>query len=113
MEINDKARQACQTDRRMMERMTRSLPRWTATGLFASVALFFAGIGFSSADGGQAGFRPGQPWLDTDGSHINAHGYCILKHEDKYYWYGSHKIAGKTESEKTRPGWRVMLAATC
>ena len=52
------------------------------------------------ADGRQTSFYPGQPWLDTDGTHINAHGYSILKHEGKYYWYGSHKIAGKTEAQK-------------
>lgn len=76
-------------------------------GLLASVALFFAG---TSADGKPADFRPGQPWLDTDGIPINAHGYSVLKHEGKYYWYGSHKIAGKTESEKNEAGVRCYVS---
>ena len=56
-------------------------------------------------------FRPGQPWLDKDGTHLNAHGYCILQHEGKYYWYGSHKIVGKTESEKNEAGVRCYVSS--
>ncbi len=33
----------------------------------------------------------GQPWPDADGKHINAHGGCILKHGDTYYWYGEQR----------------------
>ncbi len=33
----------------------------------------------------------GQPWPDADGQHINAHGGCILKHGDTYYWYGEQR----------------------
>jgi hypothetical protein len=80
-------------------------------GLLASIALFFSGIGFLAADGEHVGFRPGQPWSDTDGIHINAHGYCILKNDGKYYWYGSHKIAGKTESEKNEAGVRCYVSS--
>jgi hypothetical protein len=29
--------------------------------------------------------RPGQPWLDTQGELINAHGFCILHHENTYF----------------------------
>lgn len=81
------------------------------TGLLASVALFFFGTGFSAADYERTCFRPGQPWHDTDGTHLNAHGYCVLKHEGKYYWYGSHKIAGKTESEKNEAGVRCYVSS--
>ncbi|MGL5016860.1 MAG: family 43 glycosylhydrolase, partial [Luteolibacter sp.] len=49
-------------------------------------------------------FRPGVPWPDTAGVHINAHGNNIIEHNGRYYWYGSHKIAGKTESEKNEAG---------
>jgi len=48
--------------------------------------------------------QPGMPWLDTEGIHINAHGFAIVEHEGKYYWYGSQKIPGKTESEKNEAG---------
>jgi hypothetical protein len=84
------------------------MPRWAKNGLLASVALFFSG---SAAEGRNTGFRPGQPWPDTDGAHINAHGYCILKHDGKYHWYGSHKIAGKTESEKNEAGVRCYVSS--
>lgn len=33
----------------------------------------------------------GQPWPDTNGRHINAHGGCILQHGDTYYWYGEQR----------------------
>lgn len=38
-------------------------------------------------------FRPGQPWLDTNGAPINAHGGGILFHEGRYYWHGQHMVA--------------------
>ena len=30
-------------------------------------------------------------WLDTAGQPIQAHGGCILRHGDTYYWYGENK----------------------
>ena len=54
--------------------------------------------------------KPGLPWLDTDGVHINAHGFCIVPHEGKFYWYGAHKIAGKTEDEKNEAGVRCYVS---
>jgi hypothetical protein len=59
----------------------------------------------------QFSFRPGQPWPDTKGNHLNAHGFCVLKHDGNYYWYGSHKIAGKTESEKNEAGVRCYVGS--
>ena len=35
--------------------------------------------------------KNGQIWQDTDGNDIQAHGGCIIKHGDTYYWYGEHK----------------------
>jgi hypothetical protein len=40
-------------------------------------------------------FRPGQPWPDSSGVPINAHGGGILHHDGVYYWFGEHKIAGE------------------
>jgi hypothetical protein len=40
-------------------------------------------------------FRPGQTWLDTSGTPINAHGGGLLHHEGLYYWFGEHKIEGR------------------
>ena len=36
-------------------------------------------------------FKPGQPWRDTDGNLIQAHGGSVLYHEGTYYWYGENK----------------------
>lgn len=33
-------------------------------------------------------------WPDINGVHINAHGGGILYHQNRYYWYGEHKIEG-------------------
>ena len=40
-------------------------------------------------------FRPGELWLDNNGVHINAHGGGVLFHDDVYYWFGEHKVAGE------------------
>lgn len=40
-------------------------------------------------------FKPGQPWLDNNGVHINAHGGGFLFFNDTYYWFGEHKTEGE------------------
>ena len=37
--------------------------------------------------------KNGVIWQDIDGKDIQAHGGCIIKHGDTYYWYGEHKGA--------------------
>ncbi|MFY7898957.1 MAG: hypothetical protein ACOVNY_02160 [Chitinophagaceae bacterium] len=49
-------------------------------------------------------FTPGIKWLDNNGVHINAHGGNVLFHKNKYYWYGEHKIAGKSEAQMADGG---------
>lgn len=44
-------------------------------------------------------FRSGQPWYDTDGSVIDAHGAGLLEHKGKYYWYGSRRTANATGTQ--------------
>jgi hypothetical protein len=44
-----------------------------------------------------ASFRPGQPWLDTKGERIQAHGGSIHYEDGVFYWYGENK-------ERTIPG---------
>ncbi len=62
-------------------------------------------LAVAPSHGGQReSIRPGAPWPDTEGAHINAHGFGIVKLEGTYYWYGSQKIPGKTESEKNEAG---------
>ena len=34
-------------------------------------------------------FRSGEPWLDSAGNVIDAHGAGMLQDGDTYYWYGS------------------------
>lgn len=58
----------------------------------------------------RADFRPGQPWPDSRGVHINAHGFCVLDFEGRHYWYGAHKIEGKTEEEKNEAGVRCYVS---
>ena len=43
-------------------------------------------------------FRPGEPWVDTTGKPIQAHGGSIIQVGDLYCWYGENKefTTGKT-----------------
>lgn len=36
-------------------------------------------------------FTPGQSWNDVSGSHINAHGCCVVYYEGTYYWFGEDR----------------------
>jgi len=76
-------------------------PRTTS---FLTVAAFALGMIASILSAQVSSFRPGQPWPDTDGEHINAHGFNVIHHEGLYYWYGSQKIPGLTESQKNEAG---------
>lgn len=40
-------------------------------------------------------FHPGKLWPDTNGVHINAHGGGILKHGERWYWFGAHMLPGE------------------
>lgn len=66
------------------------------TLLAAGSAIFLA-----SATKSQAGLfdrrviKPGAPWRDDQGQIINAHGGGILLHDDRFYWFGEHKIEGR------------------
>jgi Glycosyl hydrolases family 43 len=55
-------------------------------------------------------FHPGRAWPDTSGVHINAHGFCVLDFAGRHYWYGAHKIEGKTENEKNEAGVRCYVS---
>lgn len=44
-------------------------------------------------------FHPAQIWSDTNGVPINAHGGGVIFFKGKYYWYGEHKLAGKSEAQ--------------
>lgn len=44
-------------------------------------------------------FKPGQIWNDTNGNPINAHGGGVIYVDSIYYWYGEHKLSGRSEKE--------------
>ncbi len=76
-------------------------------------AILSALVGLVSAEPGdtaQTAFRPGQAWPDSAGVHLNAHGFCVLDFEGRHYWYGAHKIEGKTEDEKNEAGVRCYVS---
>lgn len=43
--------------------------------------------------------EPAKEWLDNKGNPINAHGGGVLFFNGIYYWYGEHKIPGKSEAD--------------
>jgi len=88
-------------------RFIRSLLRLGAI----ATALTIGGIGLCAENTPPRNthFRPGQPWPDTQGTHLNAHGFGILDFGGRHYWYGAHKIAGKPESEKNEAGVRCYV----
>ena len=45
-----------------------------------------------------ADFHPAQIWYDNNGKQLNAHGGGVLFFEGIYYWYGEHKLEGKSEA---------------
>ena len=49
-------------------------------------------------------FAPGESWLDTGGSPINAHGGGILYYHGVYYWYGEFK-SGRTFLPDFNKSW--------
>ena len=74
------------------------------------ITLGVAGFGAENAARRNVQFQPGQPWLDAQGAHLNAHGFCLLDYGGRHYWYGAHKIAGKTEAEKNEAGVRCYVS---
>jgi hypothetical protein len=85
--------------------------------IFARIFVLLAGLSVPAIPGftkpnrtSQSAIQPGQPWLDTNGIHINAHGFCVLDFEGRRYWYGAHKMEGKTEDEKNEAGVRLYVS---
>ncbi|MBM3874487.1 MAG: hypothetical protein FJ382_12300 [Verrucomicrobia bacterium] len=68
------------------------------------------GLGADSPARLNTQFQPGLPWPDAQGAHLNAHGFCVLDFGGRHYWYGAHKIAGKTEAEKNEAGVRCYVS---
>jgi hypothetical protein len=82
----------------MNSSFSRALLQLSFLGLYSSAA-----FGVAVADG-QASiplvasapvFRPGAPWPDTDGVHIDAHGGNILYENGTFYWFGELQAGGR------------------
>lgn len=79
------------------------LPR----ALILLAVLPFAALGAPAVPG----FRPGTLWLDTHGKPINAHGGGVLFHDGRYYWYGEHKLPGRSEAQGAGGGVHCYSSA--
>ncbi|HET6743211.1 MAG TPA: glycoside hydrolase family 43 protein [Kribbella sp.] len=72
--------------------------------LLAAVGLSLLGVPTSStAAPTDDSFHPGQPWVDTSGKVIQAHGGQVVTAEDDdgrpiYYWYGEDRSNGYSDS---------------
>ncbi|NEW81058.1 MAG: family 43 glycosylhydrolase [Mariniphaga sp.] len=68
--------------------------------LYLSLVFFFICYPeITEAQKNQSDIKPAQVWRDTNGNPINAHGGGVIFFEGKYYWYGEHKLQGKSEAQ--------------
>ena len=66
---------------------------------FLLVIFFFCFPKITDARKSKREIKPAQVWLDDKGNRINAHGGGVNFFEGKYYWYGEHKLEGKSEAQ--------------
>lgn len=59
----------------------------------------------------QGSFYPGNPWKDTNGNLIQAHGGGILQHQGTYYWYGEDR-SSPTYTPPPHPERKYTTART-
>lgn len=58
----------------------------------------------------QDAIYPGQPWLDTKGERIQAHGGAVIYENGVYYWYGENKE--HTDGKNGVWTWGIKLYAS-
>ncbi len=60
-----------------------------------------------------ASFKPGVVWNDENGAPINAHGGGVIfsKADKRYYWYGEHKLPGRSEKQLADGGVHCYSSA--
>ena len=51
----------------------------------------FGMLALASAAAAPQTFKPGEPWLDNLGQHIQAHGGGVIRHGDSWYWFGEDR----------------------
>ena len=58
-------------------------------------------------------FRPGVVWNDENGAPINAHGGGVIfsQSDRRYYWYGEHKLPGRSEKQLADGGVHCYSSA--
>ncbi len=59
----------------------------------------------------QSAIYPGQPWLDTKGKRIQAHGGAVYYEDGVYYWYGENKE--HTDGKNGIWTWGLKVYASC
>ncbi|WP_263375910.1 family 43 glycosylhydrolase [Granulicella aggregans] len=63
--------------------MKRQFERWLVAGVLS--------LASSTLCVGQDVIRPGDPWLDSHGQRIQAHGGGVTLYKDVYYWFGEDR----------------------
>jgi hypothetical protein len=69
--------------------------------LLLSGIIVFQTLGISQPAGRI--IKPGEPWPDTEGKHINAHGGGIIFYNATYYWFGEARLP-HGEADRTKYG---------
>ena len=69
-----------------------------AAAALAALAALALAPGWQQGQG-RASIRSGEPWRDTRGEVIDAHGAGLLEHGGKYWWYGSRRTINATGTQ--------------
>ena len=72
--------------------MKRWAVRWLVAGMLSGVGSTF-GVA-------QGLVRPGDPWLDSQGHRIQAHGGGITVYKGVYYWFGEDRTPGNDPEKR-------------
>ncbi|MEO6804272.1 MAG: family 43 glycosylhydrolase [Granulicella sp.] len=72
--------------------MKKIISRWLAVTI-----LTLAGTALCAAQGV---VRPGEPWLDTQGKRIQAHGGGVTLWKGVYYWFGEDRTPGNDPDKR-------------
>lgn len=73
---------------------------------YGTILLIFIGLSQLQAQNTISKQRivPGELWSDSRGNRINAHGGGVLFYNEIYYWYGTHKRPGLSETNHADGG---------
>jgi len=79
-------------------RTYKPMPMKNILYMVVMMVCFYPSANGQNSNRKQTDFRPAQVWHDNNGNAINAHGGGVIFFEGKYYWYGEHKLPGKSEA---------------